>query len=107
MNIELERTTHESNKLKAKINKSCLKQIKNRLGTTKELKQSKSTADLDFISAGLNNLDLSQKSDNELNHLLQSVREKYVRQIINVYDDTYKAVQAIQTASIQPVSFTL
>ena len=107
MNMELERVVHDSNKLKAKVNKSCLKQIRNKLGTPKELKQSKSTADLDGINSGLNTLDLDPKSSTEIGQLLQSVREKYVKQILTVYEETYKSIQASQIASIQPVRFLM
>lgn len=100
MSLELEKLKGHLEKQKLKLEKA-----KKKSGV-KYLKSSKSSLDFDSVSPQIS--EISTKSNLELtienfNSTVANTREKYTKQMIEVYEDTYKSIKDIKISSIQPV----
>jgi hypothetical protein len=91
------RAPNEPQKSKAKLEKIGIKQMRKKF-CIKGLKISRSTPNLDKIQTEATTTTSVIPGSEDIN-----IREKYVKQMYSVYEETYKAIKALKVSSIEPV----
>ena len=100
---DIEKIIFDSQKLRIKLEKLNQNDSKNAL-IAKNLKTSKSTPNLDAsLELDINFTSQLNIADVNMVQLITNTREKYVNEMIKIYEEAFKTIRDTKVSSLEPV----